>query len=116
MDKHMLRQAQQLQAKLAKAQEELSQLTVEVSSGGNAVKVVIDGQQRVQSVKIAPEAVDPEDVEGWAQAIAAVLQDDSLRDDLKRRGLERAARFSWGRAAEETIRVYEGMIHGERAL
>lgn len=63
MDKHVLRQAQQLQAKLAKAQEELSQVTVEASSGGDAVKVVINGQQQIQSVKIAPEAVNPEDVE-----------------------------------------------------
>lgn len=63
MDKHMLRQAQQLQAKLAKAQEELSQATVEASSGGDAIRVVINGQQQVQSVKIAPEAVNAEDVE-----------------------------------------------------
>ena len=63
MDKRALQAAQQLQAKLAKAQEELAKATVEASSGGGAVKVVISGQQRVQSVKISPEAVDPQDVE-----------------------------------------------------
>ena len=63
MDKNLLRQAQQLQAKLAKAQEELKELTAEASSGGDAVKVVINGQQQVQSIKMAPEAVNPEDVE-----------------------------------------------------
>jgi len=58
-----MRQAQQLQAKLEKAQEELEKTTVEASSGGGAVTVVITGQQRVVSVKISPEVVDSEDVE-----------------------------------------------------
>jgi DNA-binding YbaB/EbfC family protein len=58
MDKSILRQAQQLQAKLAKAQEELGSMTVEATSGGGAVRVVIDGHQKVQSVEISPEAVD----------------------------------------------------------
>ncbi|MFW6102189.1 MAG: YbaB/EbfC family nucleoid-associated protein [Chloroflexota bacterium] len=63
MDKSILRQAQQLQAKLAKAQEELGNMTVEATSGGGAVKVVIDGHQKVRSVEISPEAVESEDVE-----------------------------------------------------
>jgi len=63
MDKSILRQAQQLQAKLAKAQEELGSLTVEATSGGGAVKVVLDGHQKVQSVEISPEAVEAGDVE-----------------------------------------------------
>ena len=63
MNKFMFQQAQKLQAKLAEAQEELSNLTVEGSSGGGAVKVTMDGQQKIQSVEISPEAVNPEDVE-----------------------------------------------------
>ncbi len=63
MDKSILRQAQQLQAKLAKAQEELSNITVEATSGGGAVKVVIDGHQKVHSVEISPEVVTSGDVE-----------------------------------------------------
>ncbi len=59
----MLRQAQELQAKLAKAQEELAEATVEASSGGGAVKVTINGQQKILSVKISPEAINPEDAE-----------------------------------------------------
>ncbi|MBA7660323.1 Nucleoid-associated protein [subsurface metagenome] len=59
----MFQQAQKLQAKLAEAQEELSNLTVEGSSGGGAVKVTMSGQQKIQSVEISPEAVNPEDVE-----------------------------------------------------
>ena len=63
MNKSIMRQAQELQAKLAKAQQELSNTTIEASSGGGAVKVTIDGQQQLQSVKISPEVIDPEDVE-----------------------------------------------------
>jgi len=62
MDKKILQQAQQLQAKLAKVQEELSTATVEASSGGEAVTVVANGQQQILSVKISPEALDPDDV------------------------------------------------------
>jgi len=63
MNKGMLRQAQQMQAKLAKAQEELESATVEASSGGGAVTVVANGHQSIQSIKIAAEVVDPDDVE-----------------------------------------------------
>ena len=63
MNKFMLRQAQELQAKLAKAQQELADITVEASSGGGAVKVTINGQMKIQSVKISPEAINPDDVE-----------------------------------------------------
>ena len=63
MNRFMLRQAQELQAKLAKAQQELADTTVEASSGGGAVKVTINGQQKIQSVKISPEAISADDVE-----------------------------------------------------
>ena len=63
MNKSFMRQAQQLQAKLAKAQQELSNITVEASSGGGVVKVTINGQQQIQSVKISPEVINPDDVE-----------------------------------------------------
>ena len=63
MNRSFMRQAQELQAKLAKAQQELANTTVEASSGGGAVKVTINGQQKILSVKISPEAINPEDVE-----------------------------------------------------
>ncbi len=63
MNKFFMQQAQKLQANLAKAQEELSTITVEASSGGGAVKITVNGQQKIQSVKIAPEAISPDDVE-----------------------------------------------------
>jgi len=63
MNRFMMHQAQKLQEKLAKAQQELSKTTLEASSGGGAVKVTIDGQQKIQSIKISPEVINPDDVE-----------------------------------------------------
>jgi DNA-binding YbaB/EbfC family protein len=63
MNRQLMQQAQQLQARLAKAQEELANVTLEVSSGGGAVKVTVDGQQKIRSIKISKEVVNPEDVE-----------------------------------------------------
>ena len=62
MNRFMMRRAQELGAKLAKVQEELEKATVEASSGGGVVTVVVNGQQRVQSVKISPEVMDAEDM------------------------------------------------------
>ncbi len=59
----MMQQAQKLQAQLLKAQEDLANLTVEASSGGGAVKVTMDGQQHIKSVKISPDVVNKEDVQ-----------------------------------------------------
>ncbi len=50
--------------------------------------------------------VDPQDVDGWAEAMAKLWADEALRDDLRDRGRERAALFSWERAARETLAVY----------
>jgi DNA-binding YbaB/EbfC family protein len=75
MDKSILRQAQQLQAKLAKAQEELGNMTVEATSGGGAVKVVIDGHQKVHSIEISPEAVDAGDVELLQDLVMAAVNE-----------------------------------------
>lgn len=58
----MMRQLQAAQQQMAKAQEELAEQTVEHAAGGGMVKVVADGQQRIRSITIDPEAVDPEDV------------------------------------------------------
>jgi len=63
MNRFMMNQAQKLQEKLVKAQQELSKTTIEASSGGGAVKVTINGQRKIQSVKISPEVIDPDDVE-----------------------------------------------------
>ena len=75
MDKKMLKQAQQLQAKMLRAQEELGNATVEATSGGGAVTVVMTGHQEVQSVKISPEVVDPEDVDLLEDMVLAALKE-----------------------------------------
>lgn len=58
----MMKQLQQMQAKMAKVQTELGQESVEASVGGGAVTITITGHMKVQTVKIAPEVVDPADV------------------------------------------------------
>lgn len=75
MNKFMMQQAQKLQAQLLKAQEELANLTVEASSGGGAVTVVMNGQQQIQSVKISPEVVDPEDVEMLEDMVLTAIRE-----------------------------------------
>jgi DNA-binding YbaB/EbfC family protein len=74
-NRFMMQQAQKLQAQLLKAQEELSTLTVEASSGGGAVKVVMNGQQAIQSVKIDPEVVNKEDVEMLEDLILTAVKE-----------------------------------------
>ena len=66
-------QSQQPLAMLQKVQEELDALTVEGSAGGGVVKVVITGKQTVESVEIAPEAV--EDLEMLQDLITAAVND-----------------------------------------
>ena len=75
MNKAILRQAQQMQAKFAKAQEELEKVTVEASSGGGAVTVVVSGQQKLCSIKISPEAIDPDDAEMLEDLILAAINE-----------------------------------------
>ncbi len=74
-----IRQAQELQAKMAKAQQELSNLTLEASSGGGAVKVTINGQQEIQSIKISPEVIDPNDVEMLEDLILAAVREATTK-------------------------------------
>ena len=55
--------AQQVQAQMAQAQEELKETTLEVTAGGGAVRIVITGAQELRHVQIDPSAVDPHEVE-----------------------------------------------------
>ena len=55
--------AQQVQAQMAQAQEELKETTLEVTAGGGALRIVITGAQEVRSVQIDPSAVDADEVE-----------------------------------------------------
>ena len=58
----MLKKMQKMQKDMAKAQEEIKNSVVEASIGGGAVSVTMNGEQEVLSIKIAPAAVDPDDV------------------------------------------------------
>lgn len=71
----MMRQLQQLQEEMARTQESLEHETVEVSVGGGVVTLVMTGHQRLQSVKINPEILNPEDVEMLQDLILAAVND-----------------------------------------
>jgi DNA-binding YbaB/EbfC family protein len=75
MNKDLLRQAQQLQARLLKAQEELEAATVEATAGGGAVAVTVTGKLKLQSVKIDPQAVDPADVQMLEDLVLAAVNE-----------------------------------------
>jgi len=59
----MLKQLQQMQAKMSKIQEELGEKTVTGTAGGGMVEVTVNGHQKVLGVTIKPEVVDPSDLE-----------------------------------------------------
>ncbi len=71
----LAKQMQQMQARLAKIQEELGSETVEASVGGGIVTVVMTGHQQVESVTIDPEALDPEDVETLQDLMVAAFNE-----------------------------------------
>lgn len=72
---NLLKKAQQLQEKMAKVQEELSEKTVETSAGGGMVTVVANGKQEIVSIKIDPEVVDQEDIEMLEDLVLAAVND-----------------------------------------
>jgi nucleoid-associated protein EbfC len=76
--KKMLKQAQEMQKKL---QEELAEMEVEASAGGGMVSVTMKGDKEVLSVRIDPEAVDPEDVEMLQDLVMAAINEASRKVD-----------------------------------
>lgn len=75
MNRRMMQQAQELQARLAKAQQELAEATVEATAGGGVVTVTVTGQQQVKSIKIAPEAINPDDAEMLEDLVLAAVNE-----------------------------------------
>jgi len=71
----IMKQAQKIQAKIAKAQEELAQKTVEASAGGGMVTVVANGSQEIVSIKIEPEVVDSKDIEMLQDLVMAAVNE-----------------------------------------
>lgn len=72
-------QLAEAQAMLQRAQEELASRTVEGSAGGGAVRVTMNGEQKVQAIAIEPDVVDPEDVEMLEDLVLAAIHDASER-------------------------------------
>ncbi len=75
MSQFNMRQIQELQAKMMKAQAELGNATVEVTAGGGAIKIVINGHQQFQSVEISPDVVNPEEVEFLQDLVLAACNE-----------------------------------------
>jgi nucleoid-associated protein EbfC len=71
----LLKQAQQMQAEMAKAQEQLKDETVEASAGGGMVKVTMSGDMQLREIKISPEAIDPEDPELLQDMVTAAVNE-----------------------------------------
>jgi len=71
----MMKQAQKLQKKMLEAQQDLATKTVEASSGGGMVKVVANGAQKIESIALEKEVVDPEDVEMLQDLVLAAVND-----------------------------------------
>ena len=74
----MQQQMQQMQRKMEKIQEELANETVE-GSAGSYVSVTMNGHREIQSIKLAPEVVDPEDVDTLQDLIVAAINDASKK-------------------------------------
>lgn len=91
----MMKQVQKMQADMARLQEELADRTTEASSGGGMVTAVVNGKQELLSIKIKPEAVDPEDVE--------------MLEDLLVAAVKEAMRKSQEMAAEEMNKITGGI-------
>lgn len=72
---NMMKQAQQLQSKMLRMQEELAGKTVETSAGGGMITVVANGGQQIVSIRIEKEVVDPDDVEMLQDLVLAAVND-----------------------------------------
>ena len=88
----IMKQAQKMQEKMQKIQDELADLQVEASSGGGMVTVVANGKQEILEVRIDKQVVDPEDVEMLEDlVVAAVNQAMEKAQELANNEMGKAA-------------------------
>ena len=81
----LMKQAQKMQEDLQKKQEELETSTVESTAGGGMIKMVLNGKKEIESLKIDPQIVDPNDTEMLEDMIKACFNDASKKvDELKK--------------------------------
>lgn len=71
----MMKQLQEMQAKMAKAQQQLEETIVQASSGGGAVSVVLTAHPRMNSITIQPDVIDPDDIEMLQDLIMAAVNE-----------------------------------------
>ncbi len=87
---NLMKQAQQMQERVKKLQEEAAGKTVEASSGGGMVSVVANGRQEVLSIKIDPSVVDPKDIEMLQDLVTAAINEalrksqDVMKEEMAR--------------------------------
>lgn len=86
---NLLKQAQSMQKKMKDAEAGLAERIVEGSSGGGVVKVYLNGMQEIQGVKIHPDAVDPEDVEGLEDLVMTAVR-QAIQESRKLKDAEMA--------------------------
>ena len=77
----MMKRVQKMQNEMKKMQDELKRKTVDVTAGGGAVKIVMDGEKQVQSLTLDPAAVDPEDVEMLQDLLTAAFNEATRKVD-----------------------------------
>ncbi len=82
MNMNMIKQAQKMQQDMLRMQEELEQATYEATAGGGAVKAVASGKREIISLEIAPDAVDPEDVEMLQDMVVAAVNEALRKAEL----------------------------------
>jgi nucleoid-associated protein EbfC len=70
---NLVRQAQKMQGKITKVQEDIGQKTIEASTGGGMVTAVVNGNQELLKIKINPEVVSPDDVEMLEEMILGAV-------------------------------------------
>ena len=72
---NLMKQAQKMQSKIVKIQEEMAEKTIEGSAGGGMVTAVANGKQEIVSIKLEPEVVNPEDMEMLEDMVVAAVND-----------------------------------------
>jgi len=90
----LLKQAQKMQAQMAKAQEEIAQIEIEGSAGGDMVVVKVNGGMELLSIKIDKDAVDPDDVETLEDLIMVAV--NSAMKEAKQKSEEMMGQATGG--------------------
>lgn len=75
MNRDMMARLQQMQERMLKAQQQLNEQTVDGTAGGGAVSITVTGGLKVQSLTIAPEVVDPEEIEMLEDLVTAAVNE-----------------------------------------